>query len=114
MDGERKRPRRPGFRQAGRGTLSWRETPMAEVTMYTKTYCPFCLRAKALMQSKGVAFEEVNLDEHPERRGEMIARAEGRHTVPQIFIAGQAVGGCDDVFELEERGELDGLLGRTA
>ncbi|HKI99439.1 MAG TPA: glutaredoxin 3 [bacterium] len=87
---------------------------MSDVTMYTTTYCPFCMRAKALMQEKGVAFEEINLDEHPERRAEMMERADGRHTVPQIFIAGQGVGGCDDVFELERRGKLDELLGRTA
>ena len=87
---------------------------MSEVLMYTKTYCPYCSRAKALMEEKGVTYEEVNLDEHPERRPEMIERAEGRYTVPQIFIAGQGVGGCDDVFELERRGELDELLGRTA
>ena len=83
---------------------------MAEVVMYTRTYCPYCLRAKALLQDKGVDFEEINLDEHPERRGEMIERAQGRTTVPQIFIAGQGVGGCDEVYELERRGKLDELL----
>lgn len=87
---------------------------MPEVMMYTRTYCPFCTRAKALMQEKGVTFEEVNLDTHPQRRDEMVRRADGRHTVPQIFIGGRGVGGCDDVFELERRGELDELLGRTA
>lgn len=84
---------------------------MADVMMYTKTYCPFCLRAKALMEDKGVAFEEINLDREPERRGEMIERADGRTTVPQIFIAGQGVGGCDELFELERKGTLDELLG---
>ena len=87
---------------------------MAEVVMYTRTYCPYCLRAKALLQDKGVDFEEINLDEHPERRGEMIKRTGGRSTVPQIFIAGQGIGGCDDVFELERKGRLDELLRRTA
>ena len=87
---------------------------MAEVVMYTRTYCPYCLRAKALLQDKGVDFEEINLDEHPERRGEMIRRTGGRSTVPQIFIAGQGIGGCDDVFELERKGRLDELLRRTA
>jgi glutaredoxin 3 len=66
------------------------------------------------MQDKGVTFEEINLDEHPERRGEMISRAQGRSSVPQIFIDGEGVGGCDDVFELERRGKLDELLRRTA
>jgi glutaredoxin 3 len=66
-----------------------------------------------LMAEKGVAFEEINLDEHPERRGEMIARAEGRSTVPQIFIDGRGVGGCDNLYDLERRGKLDELLART-
>ena len=87
---------------------------MAEVVMYTRTYCPYCLRAKALLQDKGVDFEEINLDEQPERRSEMMQRAGGRSTVPQIFIAGQGIGGCDDVFELERKGRLDELLRRTA
>ena len=87
---------------------------MAAVEMYTRTFCPFCVRAKSLMQEKGVTFDEINIDEYPERRGEMISRAQGRSTVPQIFIDGQGVGGCDDVFELERRGKLDELLGRTA
>ncbi len=87
---------------------------MAAVVLYTRSFCPYCLRAKALMQDKGVHFEEINLDEHPERRSEMIQRAGGRSTVPQIFIGGQGVGGCDDVFELEQKGRLDELLGRTA
>jgi glutaredoxin 3 len=94
-----------------RGTPPALEPPMADVVMYTKTYCPYCARAKALLQGKGVAFAEINLDEHPERRREMIARAEGRSTVPQIFIDGQGVGGSDEMHELERRGRLDELLG---
>ena len=86
---------------------------MPDVTMYTRTYCPFCERARALLAKKGVAYEEIDLDEHPERRGEMIERAQGRATVPQIFIAGQGVGGCDEVYELERRGKLDELLAGT-
>jgi len=85
---------------------------MADVEMYTKSWCPYCLRAKALMADKGVVYREINVEEYPERRAEMIERAGGRSTVPQIFIGGQAVGGCDDVFALEQRGELDELLGR--
>jgi glutaredoxin 3 len=87
---------------------------MSAVLMYTKTFCPYCSRAKTLMRDKGVTFEEINLDDHPERRQEMVQRAEGRSTVPQIFIDGKGVGGCDDVFELERKGRLDELLGRTA
>lgn len=84
---------------------------MAEIVMYTTTWCPYCMRAKALMQEKQVPFEEINLDQQPERRAEMLTRANGRRTVPQIFIDGAGIGGCDDLFELEHKGELNGLLG---
>jgi glutaredoxin 3 len=90
------------------------EPPMAAVVMYTRTFCPFCMRAKSLLHDKGIDFDEINLDEHPQRRAEMIERAQGRYTVPQIFIGGQGVGGCDDVFELERRGKLDELLATSA
>ncbi|MBF0096854.1 MAG: glutaredoxin 3 [Magnetococcales bacterium] len=83
---------------------------MAEVVIYSTTVCPFCVRAKALLSKKKVAFQEINLTEHPERREEMVSRANGRRTVPQIFINGQHVGGCDDLHELEAAGELDPLL----
>jgi glutaredoxin 3 len=108
----RRRPRRGRARPAA--LRSWLEPPMSPVVIYTKTYCPYCSRAKALMAEKGVSFEEINLDEHPERRREMISRAQGRSTVPQIFIDGEGVGGSDDLYELERRGKLDELLGRTA
>lgn len=85
---------------------------MAEVVIYSTTVCPFCIRAKALLSKKKVAFQEINLTEHPERRDEMVSRANGRRTVPQIFINGQHVGGCDDLHELEAAGELDPLLAR--
>ena len=86
---------------------------MAEVVMYTRTYCGYCARAKALLEDKQVSFEEINLDAAPQRRAEMIQRAQGRSTVPQIFIDGSPIGGCDDLFALESRGELDGLLGNN-
>jgi glutaredoxin 3 len=85
---------------------------MAEVVIYSTTVCPFCVRAKALLSKKKVAFQEINLTEHPGRREEMVSRANGRRTVPQIFINGQHVGGCDDLHELEAAGELDALLAR--
>ncbi|MBF0184533.1 MAG: glutaredoxin 3 [Magnetococcales bacterium] len=85
---------------------------MAEVVIYSTTVCPFCIRAKALLSKKQVAFQEINLTEQPERREEMISLANGRRTVPQIFINGQHVGGCDDLHELEATGELDGLLAK--
>lgn len=84
---------------------------MTEVVMYTKTYCGFCAGARRLLEKKGVRWEEINLDEQPARLGEMVAKAEGRRTVPQIFIDGKAVGGYDDIAELDYDGKLDTLLG---
>ena len=82
---------------------------MATIEMYTTATCPFCHRAKALLNAKGAAFSEVAIDAHPEKREEMITRS-GRTTVPQIFIDGRHIGGCDDLHALEARGGLDPLL----
>ena len=82
---------------------------MARVEMYVKTYCPFCYRAEALLDSKGVEYETYQLDSS-ERRQEMIQRANGRTTVPQIFIDGRHVGGCDDLYALDREGKLEQLL----
>lgn len=84
---------------------------MAKVEMYYKPTCPYCHRAKALFDSKNVVLEEyINISAEPEHRAEMIERAGGRTTVPQIFINGQSVGGCDDLFALNSAGKLDELL----
>lgn len=83
---------------------------MAKVEIYTKSTCPYCFRAKALLKEKGVEPVEVTVDLGGEKRQEMIERAGGRMTVPQIFINGRHVGGCDDLFELEVAGKLDMLL----
>ncbi len=83
---------------------------MAEVEIYTTMYCPYCSRARALLKKKGVAFTEVDIDEHPERRPEMVRRAGGRTSVPQIFIDGAHVGGCDDLMALDRAGKLDPRL----
>ena len=83
---------------------------MAKVEMYTKTTCPYCIRAKLLLQEKGVELSEIAVDLGGERKQEMVQRANGRMTVPQIFINGRHVGGCDDLFELEWAGKLDELL----
>ena len=83
---------------------------MAQVTIYTKAYCPYCVRAKALLSQKGVQFDEVKIDEQPELRPAMIERANGRTTVPQIFIGDTHVGGCDDLFALENAGTLNSML----
>ncbi|MDX3773217.1 glutaredoxin 3 [Chromatiaceae bacterium AAb-1] len=83
---------------------------MSKVTIYTKAYCPYCVRAKALLDSKGVAYQEIRIDEQPELRPEMIEKAQGRTTVPQIFIGDRHIGGCDDILALEASGSLDPLL----
>ncbi len=84
---------------------------MAQVEMYTTMWCPYCSRARALLQKKGVAFQEISLDEEPGRRTEMVQRAHGGRTVPQIFIDGEHIGGCDDMVALDRAGRLDPKLG---
>jgi glutaredoxin 3 len=79
--------------------------------MYTTMWCPYCSRARALLEKKGVACEEISLDEEPGRRAEMIERAHGGRTVPQIFIGGEHIGGCDDMVALDRKGLLDAKLG---
>lgn len=83
---------------------------MAKVEIYTKAFCGFCHRAKALLDKKGAAYEEYDISMGGPKRCEMIERSGGRMTVPQIFIDGRHVGGCDDLFALDRRGDLDPLL----
>ena len=83
---------------------------MAKVEIYTKTFCGFCVRARHLLQSKGVAFDEYVIDGGGPKREEMIQRANGRTTVPQIFIGEVHIGGCDDLVALDQAGKLDQLL----
>ncbi len=83
---------------------------MAKVEIYTKTFCGFCVRARHLLQAKGVEFEEYVIDSGGPKREEMIQRAKGRTTVPQIFIDGRHVGGCTDLFALEHDGKLNDWL----
>ena len=78
--------------------------------MYSSGLCPYCFAAKRLLSARGVPFEEIDVDFDPGRRAEMVARASGRHTVPQIFIGEHHVGGCDELYALERAGELDALL----
>ena len=82
------------------------------VEIYTKAFCPYCWRAKQLLDSKGVEYEEIAVDYGGERRQQMIQRANGRTTVPQIFIRDQHVGGCDELVALERAGKLDELVGQ--
>lgn len=83
---------------------------MKPVTIYTGLACPFCTRAKALLRQKGIAFVEHDVTLDSRRRAEMLARSNGRTTVPQIFIGDLHVGGCDDLAALERAGRLDALL----
>ena len=83
---------------------------MAKIEIYTQPWCGYCHRAKRLLESKGAEFEEIDIMTNPDRTPEMIRRAGGRRTVPQIFIDGQHVGGCDELYGLEAAGELDPLL----
>ncbi len=83
---------------------------MAKIDIYTSPFCGFCYRAKGLLTDKSVDFNEIDITVHPSKRSEMLERSSGQSTVPQIFIGKTHVGGCDDLYALESRGELDGLL----
>jgi glutaredoxin 3 len=83
---------------------------MPDIEVYTTPICPYCLSAKRLLRRKGVDFLEINVAGDRKRRAEMTERANGRSTVPQIFIDNTHVGGCDDLHALDEAGELDCLL----
>lgn len=82
---------------------------MSAVVVYATRSCPYCHQAKRLLESKGVAFQEINVDGDPQLRSEM-ARKAGRTSVPQIWIGDTHVGGCDDLYALERQGKLDALL----
>jgi glutaredoxin 3 len=82
-----------------------------KVEIYTKWGCGFCVRAKSLLEAKGTAFEEYDITMGGPKKAEMLERVPGAMTVPQILIAGEAVGGCDELFALERAGKLDAMLG---
>lgn len=83
---------------------------MAEVLVYSKAVCPYCDRAKMLLNAKGIDFKELRVDLDPVLLDEMLAKSEGRRTVPQIFINGKGVGGFDELWSLEQQNKLDDLL----
>jgi glutaredoxin 3 len=83
---------------------------MVKVEIYTKVFCPYCTRAKSLLASKGVDFEEHDISLGDPKRNEMLDRSNGGSTVPQIFISGQHIGGSDDLAALDRAGKLDALL----
>lgn len=84
---------------------------MPTIEIYTNPWCGYCARAKKLLDAKGVSYEEIDIEAQPRRRPEMVDRAGGRTSVPQLFIDGQHIGGCDDTYALEKAGKLDPLLG---
>jgi glutaredoxin 3 len=83
---------------------------MSHVTIYTRAFCPYCTRAVALLEKKGVAFTEIDAGMDVEKRREMIQRSGGRATYPQIFIGEKHIGGCDEMVSLEWAGKLDDML----
>ena len=83
---------------------------MRAVEIYTTPFCPYCHAAKRLLQKKGAAYTEIDVSQDPDLRTKMIQRANGRRTVPQIFIGGQHVGGSDDLHALDHAGKLDPML----
>ena len=83
---------------------------MANIQIYTSPFCGFCYRAKSLLNDKGVDYIEVDIISQPKRHSEMIERAGGLQTVPQIFIDNQHIGGCDELYELEAKDKLDSIL----
>jgi glutaredoxin 3 len=80
-----------------------------EILLYSTAWCPYCVRAKSLLDRKGLAFREIRVDENPAERDVMLARSGGRRTVPQIFIGDRHVGGFDELYALDKSGELDTL-----
>jgi len=83
---------------------------MAKIEIYTKSYCPYCVKAKALLKKKGVEFEEIDIESDTALALQVMERSGGRKTVPQIFIDGSHIGGCDDLYALEDSDKLDEML----
>ncbi len=84
---------------------------MARVEIYSTLFCPYCARAKSLLERKGVKYVNIDIIEDPAEREEMVSRAGGRTSVPQIFIDGEHIGGCDELSALDRAGKLDSKLG---
>ena len=87
---------------------------MTTIEMYSGDFCPYCMRAKSLLKKKGLEFTEFNVQKDPERRSEMLERTAGARSIPQIFINDRHVGGCDQLYALEKKGELDSWLSAAA
>jgi glutaredoxin 3 len=100
--------------KSSRADKDWSLALAARVEIYTRDYCGYCTRAKALLESKGVQFTEYPAGDDPEKRREMIQRSHGGSTYPQVFINGRHIGGSDDILDLDRAGQLDGLLADAA
>ena len=83
---------------------------MKEIIIYSRATCPFCIQAKNLLQAKNVSYQDIDIEQDLEKKEEMIKRADGKSSVPQIFVDGKLIGGCDDLYELDEKGELDAII----
>ena len=83
---------------------------MHKVLIYTASYCPFCIKAKKLLLTKQIKFDEINISEDPIKFEEMFSRSNGAKTVPQIFVNGEHIGDCDHIHDLDQKGELDKIL----
>jgi len=83
---------------------------MPQITVYSGTPCPFCERAKMLLKKKGAAFDEYDVRADSDKMAEMLAKTGGKRTIPQIFIGGKHIGGCDELYAMEQAGKLDALL----
>ena len=84
---------------------------MSNITIYTKDYCPFCIKAKSLLTMKKIKFTEINLNKNPDQFDKMLKKSNGARTVPQIFNDNNYIGDCDKIYELNSEGTLDRLLG---
>ena len=84
---------------------------VAIVEIYSSVWCPFCYRAKRLLEQKGVDYKEIEVSDNPNLKSEMLSRSDGRYTVPQIFIDGEGIGGSDELVALDQNGKLDAMLG---
>ncbi len=87
---------------------------MKKIVVYSTSICPYCIKAKKLLESKKVSYQEVQLDKHPELTAEVVKKSGGQKTVPQIFVDDYHIGGCDDLYALDKEGKLDALLGITS
>ncbi|MDQ7011766.1 MAG: glutaredoxin 3 [Mariprofundaceae bacterium] len=83
---------------------------MSKIEIYSGNFCPYCIRAKSLLKQRGLSFTEYNVQAEPGKRMEMLERARGARTIPQIFINDRHVGGCDELYALDRKGELDAWL----